>query len=194
MKLVSRLGLVGALAMSACTADYATDSTAPVLLIIAAINGGAVKQSDVAIGGGGICPDNVQVAVANRSKNPTAPVPVIPMHLLLTRYEVRYFRSDGRSTQGVDVPYSISGPLAGEVDVALSGTTTIQIQVVRDQAKLEPPLIQLRNSGGQALIVSMFAEITIYGQTVAGQVTKGTGTMQIDFSDFADSGTSCPAS
>lgn len=193
MKLVSRLGLVGALAMSACTADYATDSNAPVLLIIASINGGSVRQSDVLIGGG-ICPDDVQVQVANRSKNPNAPVPVIPMHLLLTRYEVRYFRSDGRSTQGVDVPYSISGPMAGEVDVALSGTATVNIRVVRDQAKLEPPLIQLRNTGGQALIVSMFAEITIYGQTVAGQVAKATGTMQIDFADFADSGTSCPAS
>src|SRR5262245_8451582 len=138
MKLVSRLGLVGALAMSACTADYATDSNAPVLLIIATINNGSVRQSDVALGNGGICPDVVPVAVANRSKNPNAPVPVIPMHLLLTRYEVRYFRSDGRATQGVDVPYSISGAMAGEVDVATSGTSTVNIQVVRDQAKLEP--------------------------------------------------------
>jgi hypothetical protein len=133
------------------------------------------------------------VAVANRSKNPNAPVPVIPMHLLITRYEVRYFRSDGRSTQGVDVPYSISGPVAGEVDVALSGTATVNVQVVRDQAKLEPPLIQLA-PGGQALVVSMFAEITLYGQTIAGQVAKATGTMQIDFANFGDSGTTCPTS
>jgi hypothetical protein len=182
---------VGALALSSCTADYATDSNAPVLLIIASINGGSVMRSDVLIGGG-ICPDTVAVDVANRSKNPNAPVPVIPMHLLLNRYEVRYFRSDGRSTQGVDVPYSISGPLAHEVDVALSGTASVSVEVVRYQAKLEPPLMQLQNGGGQALVVSMFAEITIFGQTVAGQVAKATGTMQIDFGDFADSGSGCP--
>jgi hypothetical protein len=184
MKLVSRLGLVGALAMSACTADYASNDNAPVLLIVASINGGSVMHSDVGGGSAGVCPDIVEVAVANRSKNPNAPTPVIPMHLLLNRYEVRYFRSDGRSTQGVDVPYSISGALASEVDVANSGTTSVPVQVVRAQAKLEPPLIQLRNAGGQALIVSMFAEVTIYGQTVAGQVAKASGTMQIDFANY----------
>jgi hypothetical protein len=190
-----RLGLVLTLAVATvigaggCTADFANKGDGPLLLLITAVNEGKVLQSDVEIAGG-ICPDVVQVRVENKPKNPNISVIDYRGDIVVERYEVRYSRSDGRGTQGVDVPYSISGNLAAEV--VFLEATTVPVQVVRDQAKLEPPLMQLRNTGGQALIVSMFAEITLYGHTTIGQAVTAKGSMQIDFSDFVDAGSSCP--
>lgn len=179
-----------ALALTACgTADYVTDSRASVLMIIAAINDGAVLDSDVRNGVNStvVCPDTVNVSVAVRNKNPNVPSPRVPGAVLIQRYEVQYFRSDGRSGQGLDVPYTISGPLATAVDVADSGTTEVPIEVVRRQAKLEPPLSNITGFD----IVSMTAVITLAGETVSGDAVTDVGRMQIDFADFGDSQESC---
>jgi len=187
MKTANRIALLGALAMAGCTADYAKQGNAPVMLIIAGIAPNPMS-SEVLLGGT-ICPDFAILAVANRAKNPNVTVPQVPQAIIVDHYEVSYYRSDGRATQGVDVPYSISGNLAAAFDAKTSGTDALTIEVVRRQAKLEPPLIQLRDSGGQALIVTMFARITLYGKTIAGQVVTATQSMQIDFADYVDSGT-----
>jgi hypothetical protein len=191
MKTVNRMALLGTLTLAGCTADFAKNGNGSVLLLITGVNGGKVLQSDVEIGGG-ICPDTVFVRVENKPKNPNILAIDYRGDIVIERYEVRYSRSDGRATQGVDVPYSISGNLAAEV--IFLADANVPVQVVRDQAKLEPPLMELRDSGGQALIVSMFAEITLYGRTTIGEAVTAKGSMQIDFSDFADQGTSatCP--
>ena len=195
MKLVSAVALVvvASLGMAGCTADFAKNGDGPLLLLITGINGGNVLQSDVRIGGG-ICPDVVLVRVENKPKNPNVASIDYRGDIVIERYEVRYSRSDGRATQGVDVPYSISGNLAAEV--IFLEAANVPIQVVRIQQKLEPPLMQLVDTGGQALIVSMFAEITLYGRTTIGQAVTAKGSMQIDFSNFADAGAAatCPTS
>jgi hypothetical protein len=195
MKLVRGIALVvaGCLGTAGCATDFAKNGDGPLLLLITGINGGRVLQSDVRFGGG-ICPDTVSVRVENKPKNPNITTIDYRGDIVIERYEVRYSRSDGRATQGVDVPYSISGNLAAEVIFLLDAN--VPVQVVRDQAKLEPPLMELRDSGGQALIVTMFAEITLYGRTTIGQAVSAKGSMQIDFSDFADSGGggTCPTS
>jgi hypothetical protein len=129
-----------ALGLAGCTADYATVGNAPVQLIIAGISPNPMS-SEVLLGGG-ICPDFATLAVANRAKNPNVTVPQVPQAIIVNRYEVSYFRSDGRAQQGVDVPYSISGALTAAFDVESGGTDDVTIEVVRRQAKLEPPLIQ----------------------------------------------------
>jgi hypothetical protein len=148
-------------------------------------------DSDVEISNGGICPDVAKVTVANRAKNLNVTVPAVPQAIIVNRYEVSYYRSDGRANQGVDVPYSISGALTTSVDAATSGGVVIPIEVVRRQAKLEPPLIQLAPSG-QALIVTMFAKITLYGQTIAGENVSASASMQIDMANFGDALKECP--
>jgi len=114
----------------------------------------------------------------------------VASHVLFTSYEVRYFRTDGRGVEGVDVPYRITGSLATETDVATSGTTSIPIEVVRRQAKLEPPLSTIY----QAAVLTAMAQVTIYGQTIAGNNVSATASFQIDFGDYADTQTSCPTS
>lgn len=194
MKRASRMALLAALGLAGCTADYAKVGNAPVQLIIAGISPNPMS-SEVLLGGT-ICPDFATLAVANRSKNPGVTVPQVPQAIIVNRYEVSYYRSDGRAQQGVDVPYSISGALTASFDAKTSGTDDVTIEVVRRQAKLEPPLIQLRTDGGggQALIVTMFAKVTLYGQTIAGQNVTASGNMQIDFADYVDTGSSatCP--
>jgi len=189
MNTVNRIALLAALSLAGCTADYVKDGNAPVQLIIAALEPNPMA-SDVVISTGGVCPDFADVSVANRAKNLNISVPQVPQAIIVNRYEVTYYRSDGRANQGVDVPFFISGALTATVDAATSGTITIPIEVVRRQAKLEPPLLQLA-PGGQALIVTMFAKITLYGQTIAGQAVTASGSMQLDMANFADSSTEC---
>lgn len=178
------LGLLG------CAPDYVTDNAAQVNLIVATINGGAPLNSDVRIGPSstGVCPDYVDVAVAVRNKNPNAPAPSVPNAVILNSYEVRYFRTDGRGTEGVDVPYRITGNVTFAVDVATSGTSTIPLEIVRRQAKVEPPLSSIY----QATVLTAMAEVTLYGETITGDRVSGSGRVQIDFADYGDTQTSCP--
>lgn len=172
-----------------CTPSYVTGNDAPVNLIIAAINSGAQLDSDIRIGkdSSSVCQDQVPVSVAVRNKNPNVPTPYVPGAVLLQSYEVRYFRTDGRGVEGVDVPYRITGNLAFAIDVADSGTEDVSLEVVRRQAKLEPPL----STFNQANILTVMAEVTLFGETVAGQKVSASGRFQIDFADFVDNLTQC---
>lgn len=182
--------LATAATMSGCSAGYTTDNTSTVLLLVAAVNGGAPLRSDV-LTEGAVVSNSVEMAIAIRFKNPNiATIPQIPSAVIVERYEVTYRRSDGRGVQGQDVPYSISGNVTMGFDVKSSGTDPLVIEVVRAQAKLEPPLRNLRgvttNALGGALVVTMFADITVHGRTVSGQPVSGSGSLQIDFADYAD--------
>ena len=191
MKLGGTVALALLLGLSGCSPDYVTGNAAPVNLIIASINGGTVLTSDIRNGEDStfVCPDRVDVSVAVRNKNPNAPVPSVPSAVILKSYEVRYFRTDGRGTEGVDVPYRITGNLTFAVDVAASGTSTVSIEVVRYQAKVEPPLSAIYQVG---TVLTMMAEVTLYGETVSGDRVTTSGRLQIDFANFGDSDTSCP--
>ena len=184
----STIGRVGMLALAAslsgCAANYTTANTSTVLLLLAGISPSPL-QSDV-LRADGIKSDNATLAVAVRFKNPNIEtVPQIPSAVIIERYEIKYRRSDGRGVEGQDVPFSISGNLTAGFDVKTSGTDPLVIEVVRAQAKLEPPLRNLRNNGG-AIIATMFADITIHGRTISNQVVTATGSLQIDFADWAD--------
>jgi len=190
-----RLGGLLAMALAAlaagCAPDYVTENASSVNLIIASINGGAQLDSDVRFGleSTFVCEDEVDVAVAVRNKNPNAPFPSVPSAVLINSYEVRYFRTDGRGTEGVDVPYRITGNLTFAVDVATSGTSDFPLEVVRRQAKVEPPLSSIY----QAALLTVMAEVTLYGETVAGERVQATGRLQIDFADYGDDEETCPA-
>ena len=87
------------------------------------------------------------------------------------------------------MPFSISGNVAQEV--VEESSATLVLEVVRRQAKLEPPLTNLI-AGGGSLIVTMFADVTIYARTTTGQNTNPVSArLQIDFADFADLDTTC---
>lgn len=178
--------LLAAAGFSACSAGYSTDNNSSVLLIIASINGGAPLKSDV-MTSTGVFNDSVDLAIAVRFKNPNiATVPQVPSAVILERYEIKYRRSDGRGVEGQDVPYSISGNLTSGFDVKTSGTDPLSLEVVRVQAKLEPPLRNLQSNSGGGIVVTMFADITLHGRTISGQTVTANGSLQIDFANWAD--------
>jgi hypothetical protein len=113
--------------------------------------------------------------------NPTAPSQ--QTQITFNRYHVDFRRTDGRNTQGVDVPYSFDGGVT--MTVPAGGEATFAFELVRNQAKLESPLRNLR-SGGGAVIISTIAEITFYGHDQVGNEVVATGTLSVNFGDFAD--------
>ena len=182
--------MLGALVLAGCTADFASNGDSPLLLLMTGINNGNVLFSDVNLGGA-VCPDFVSLRLENHPKSPTLGQLDWRGDLVVERYEVSYFRSDGRGVQGVDVPYTISGNLATEV--TFRNAASLVIEVVRRQAKLEPPLSNLVGAGNPP-VLTMFADITLHGRTNVAAAVSATGRLQIDFSDFADAGagTTCP--
>ncbi len=116
------------------------------------------------------------------SKNPTVPTTGINA-VTITRYRVVFRRSDGRSTPGVDVPYGFDG--AATTTISPGGTGSVSFDLIRHQAKLEPPLRNLAGFGGLGFI-STIAEITFFGHDQNGNELTATGTMSVQFGDFAD--------
>jgi hypothetical protein len=100
--------------------------------------------------------------------------------ITVNRYHVRYVRSDGRNTPGVDVPY----PFDGAVTATISDSeVTVAFEVVRHIAKVEAPLGALARN---LVIISTIAEITFYGTDQTGHEVSVTGNMLIDFGNFGD--------
>lgn len=184
-----KLGLVllSVVGLAGCAVeDYVTGDDSSVLFKIADINGGVPLTSDVVSDSGSVIADLAPVTIAVRPKNPNiTKLPQVAMAVFVERYEIRYYRSDGRATQGVDVPYTISGNLTTAVDASTDAgkNVTLDMEVVRAQAKLEPPLRNLVG-GGQAIMISVFAEVTLHGRTVAGEAVRAVGTVQVNFADY----------
>jgi hypothetical protein len=97
--------------------------------------------------------------------------------ITIDRYHVRFFRADGRNTQGVDVPYEFDGAFTATV----AGTAQSSFVVVRHDAKREAPLAIL---GSNRVILTIIAEITFYGRDQTGHETKATAQASIDFGNF----------
>jgi hypothetical protein len=176
-----------------CTqAQLAGDS--PAYLIISSLEGASgaddtsfsnTLSSDV-VTNGGILEDPGRVSFALALKDPGgAESPTQPStanFITINRYRVRYVRTDGRSTPGVDVPYPFDGAITLTVDGGGAAGTLI---LVRVQAKLEQPLLALRNLGG-AVALSTLAEVTFYGRDQAGRDVSVTGHISVNFADWAD--------
>ena len=105
----------------------------------------------------------------------------------IQRYSVAYRRTDGRGVQGVDVPYTISGSTTTLVAAGGTASTELAVDIVRHQAKLEPPLSNINGLD----VVTMFADITVFGQTVSGKNVSAAGSAQVTFADYADGTSTC---
>jgi len=142
---------------------------------------GNVLASDV-VTNGGIFEDPGQVVLRVSMKDIAAPISPTN-EITITGYHVTFTRADGRDTPGVDVPYAFDGAVSGTVRGGL--TTTLGFTLVRAQAKLEAPLLALRGGSG-ALVISTIAQVTFYGMDQAGNQVSVTGTISVNFADWAD--------
>lgn len=103
--------------------------------------------------------------------------------IVITRYVVSYSRSDGKNTQGKDVPYSFENSLTATVKVG--STTDINFIIVREVAKMEPPLINLVNQRAEG-VLNVTAKVDFYGQDMVKNKVKATGYLTIYFSNYGN--------
>jgi hypothetical protein len=114
--------------------------------------------------------------------NPSSPnAPTTNNEVTIFRYRVVYRRTDGHNVQGVDVPFAFDGGVTGTIP--LGGTLTLSFELVRHLAKVESPLTQLRGNRG---FIYTIADITFFGKDRVGNEIQATGSIQVDFGDFAD--------
>jgi hypothetical protein len=141
-------------------------------------------QSDV-ITRGSVISDSGRVTMRLISKDATQTLGSVNS-VTINRYVVSFRRSDGRNTPGRDVPYPFDSAVT--FTVTPSTTVTRSFELIRHVAKLEPPLLGLRDTPDAVnwLIVSTLADITFYGRDQAGREVSANGTIGIQFGDFAD--------
>jgi hypothetical protein len=184
-----RLGLV-ALAVASASCGSVREGTGTSFLIVEGMDFApgndrtqfeATLHSDVNTPGGNF-DDLGRVTFRLGLKDPgsstVANTPTQNQFITVDRYHVRFFRADGRNTQGVDVPYEFDG--AFTATVAANSVQTAFV-VVRHDAKREAPLAIL---GSNRLILTIIAEITFYGRDQTGHETEAVARASIDFGNF----------
>lgn len=187
------LALAAILGLPACSSTTRTGQSSS-YLIIGALNAArgnepdkesGVLDSDV-VTAGSIYADLGKLTLRLGLKDPgTTQNPSVPTStnfITVTRYHVKYVRSDGRNTQGVDVPWEFDG---GATVTVRDEDADLVITLVRVQSKLEAPLKGLVNLGGSVAITTI-AEVTLYGKDQAGRDVSVKGAITVNFADFAD--------
>ena len=184
------------ISLASCGGEMLRTGRSPVYLVVESIEAGAQGGtpaafliSDVRLDDGSVFNDNVSLTLRSLEKNPDATAAPVNT-ITLTRYRVDFRRTDGRNTPGVDVPYGFDGGLS--VSVAPNSSATVSFEVVRHQAKLEPPLknIAAFSAAGRSLsglgFLSTIAEITVYGRDQNGNEVSVAARLDVHFGDFAD--------
>jgi hypothetical protein len=146
---------------------------------------GNVLQSDV-LTKGGVLEDLGKVTLHIAMKDVTGATGTEPSPnnvITVNRYHIEYVRSDGRNSPGIDVPYGVDGAVTGTIG---STSAALVFAIVPVQRKLEAPLLALRNQGG-AIAIMTIANITFYGYDQAGNAVAVTGSISVNFADWADS-------
>lgn len=200
------LMLAGLMASASCASELTRSGRSPALLVIDSISAasgaapekfGSQLNSDVVtlveqtVGGVkvrvptifndlGKASLHIVLKDPGTANTPTTPSPI--NEVTINRYHVSFRRADGRGTQGVDVPYGFDGGVTATIG---GSPVEIGFDIVRHQAKSEPPLANLAFGGG-AIIISTLADITFYGHDQAGNEVTVTGTISVNFGDFGD--------
>ena len=189
------VALTCALSLGSCTNENITASRSSSILVIeriGAASGGTnddpiptFLESDV-LTNGSVFNDIGRVTTRLALKDPGTPEsptsPTSANFVTVTRYRVVYQRTDGRNAPGVDVPFPMDGAVTFTV---VSGPQTAEFILVRASAKLEQPLRPLVGGGG-AIIINTLAEVTFYGRDQTGAEVIATGTITVNFADWAD--------
>ena len=177
------------LILSACN-PIEDDSTSSSMLIVESIRGtdndgkaADFLQSDV-LRKGAVYAD---IATATLRAETLDPDPLLGTSqyndIILNRYTVSYSRVDGKSTPGVDVPLPFEGSLSAQIKAG--NTTSFSFVVVREVAKMEPPLVGLVEGRAEGVLQAI-ARIDFYGQDLASRKVKATGYLTIYFANYVD--------
>jgi hypothetical protein len=206
MRNASRLiGLAALVAASVSCGDVVRQGSAPVFLVIDSLQGirGAVQPkpgADILISDvitnvttpapcttDAPCPtifgDNGTAALRIALKDLGATAGLAPTdnnQVTLSRVHVEYSRADGHNTPGVDVPFAFDSAVTATIG---SADVSVGFELVRNVAKQESPLVQLKTGSN---ILSITAKVTFYGADRVGNAIQATGQIQIECGNFGD--------
>ena len=192
---IVRIAVLTLAAASASCGSAVREGTGTSFLVIGSLEGASGAEPDAF---GGLLQSDVVTVVSNRPtvfsdngrvtfrlalKDPgPAGSPLEPTQnqaITVNRYRVRFIRSDGRNTPGVDVPYGFDGAFT----LTVTGESQATFELVRHVAKAEAPLGALANN---FTIISTVAEITFFGRDLTGHEVSVVGHLTVDFGNFAD--------
>jgi len=150
--------------------------------------GSSIIFSDILVGGV-IINDNGVAELTAVLLNPEAFADNISYYqsVLVDQIDVRYTREDNQNPlEGVNVPYSFSQPVHQLIDISI--TIPIPFIIIRHAAKMEAPLVYLRELS-QEKVLRLIAHVTVHGKDLGGRrVQPITGWITVVCADFADPG------
>jgi hypothetical protein len=189
-KLLSIAVVLGIIFLLSSCNPIEDDSKSSSLLTIESIKGQDAEgmeadylQSDVTKDG----TIYADIAVATFRASTLDPAPLLGASqfsdIVLDRYTVTYSRTDGKNAEGVDVPLSFEGSLTALIKA--DSTASVSFVVVREVAKLEPPLIALAEGRDEGVLTCV-AKIDFYGHDLVNNKVKATGYLTIYFANYVD--------
>ncbi len=101
--------------------------------------------------------------------------------VMLDRYVISYTKPNGDNREGTDVPYSFEGTLTKTIGAGQQ--STVSFVIVREVAKIEPPLFQLEDGYD---VLQCTARVDIYGHDLANKKVMATAYLTIYFANYAD--------
>jgi hypothetical protein len=198
-KLLPVASIVCLTAMTAACGNLAGQDRSSVIVVIDALEAASgaedgapftgTLQSDVVTvvnNASTVFSDSGRVTMRVIGKDPTDTLGATNS-VTITRYLVTFRRSDGRNTPGVDVPFPFDSAVTFTVTPG-STSTTGSFELIRHTAKLEPPLLGLRDQNNNInwTIISTLADVTFFGHDQSGRNVSASGRIGIQFGDFAD--------
>jgi hypothetical protein len=141
-------------------------------------------QSDVALSSGSIRADTATVTLRAETLDPDPLLGTSTYNdIVVTRYLVSYSRTDGKGAPGTDVPYPFEGSMSTVIRVG--STASVSFVIVREVAKMEPPLLRLVDLGAEQ-VLACTAKVEFYGHDTVNRTVKATGYLTIYFANYAD--------
>jgi len=187
--------IIMVLLLASCVAKE-NDSTSSSFLVINSLTGTDLQGnegsttvfSDVDIAGS-IINDNAVASISALTYNPTEDSVendiTYYMNIIVDQIDVEFKRTDGRNVEGVDVPYRFTQPMNWLVQV--DAVEEIPFVLIRHVAKLEAPLLALREVPSQGFVLQLVAMVTVHGKDLGGhRVAPVSGYVSVWCSNFAD--------
>jgi hypothetical protein len=141
-------------------------------------------QSDVLLTNGSVRADTITATIRAETLDPDPLLGSSQYNdIVLTRYLVSFTRTDGRNVPGQDVPYPFEGSMSTVIKTG--STASVSLVLVREVAKLEPPLIGLVDLRAET-VLTCTAKIDFYGHDMVNRTVKATGYLTVYFANYAD--------
>lgn len=193
--IIRSVGLAALVLSSASCGSVIRDGSSPVYLVIDNLratpgmsNAGTFQDnlfSDVVTKNGSFFSDlgrvSMHISVRDIGRQANPPAPTLNNEVTVNRFRVVYRRADGHNTPGVDVPYPFDGTVTGTIPA--NTIKTLDFELVRNVAKVESPLAELATS---LTVLHVIADVTFWGRDQVGNVLSVTGSISIEFANFAD--------